>query len=66
MFIGCTSSGGESARGSESVYIFHGIGLRDFLNPEYEAGCAERENDVHGSFLTRSPKNRHAIVQAAL
>lgn len=66
LYVKERASGGESERGRESVYIFHGTGLHDFLNPEYEAGCAERENDVHSSFLTRSVKNRHAIVQAAL
>lgn len=66
LYVKKRASGGESERRRESVYIFHGTGLHDFLNPEYEAGFAKRENDVHSSFLTRSAKNRHAIVQAAL
>lgn len=67
MFIGNTSErerAGESLR--ESLYIFHGTGLHDFVSPEYEARFEERENGIHSFFLTHSGKNRHAIVQAEL
>lgn len=59
--------GGESGKERESVCIFHGIGLHDFLNPRREAGGrVERQSGARGSSLTHSEENRHAIVGATL